>query len=140
MADLSITAANVAYVSGGNGVKKKGIAGGTITAGMPLYVIAATGKLGIAANTSAVLAECVGIAMNSASDNQPVNYQDGGTINPGATVGVGKLYVLSAAGLISPVDDVTTGDFVTYLGAGITAATFEINLHPLAVAAAADVT
>ncbi len=138
MADLSITAANVVS-TGSNSQKLKGVAGATITAGMPLYRIAATGKLGIAANTSAVLAEVVGIALNGASDGQPVNYQTAGTLNLGATVAVGKLYVLSAAGLISPVDDVATSDFVTYLGGGITASSFEISIHPLGVAAAGDV-
>lgn len=138
MADLSITAANVVS-TGSKSQKRAGIAGATITAGMPLYVIAATGKLGIAANTSAVLAEVVGIALNGASDGQPVDYQTAGTLNLGATVAVGKLYVLSAAGLISPVDDVDTADFVTYLGGGITASSFEINIHALGVAAAGAV-
>lgn len=140
MADLSITAANVAQLTGGKSARTTGIAGATITAGMPVYRIAATGKLGIAANTSAVLAEVVGIALHGASDGQPLTYQHRGTINPGATVAVGMPYFLSAAGLISPVNDATTADFMTYLGMGITASILELGIQASGVAAAGDIT
>lgn len=140
MADLTITAANVAQLTGGKGAVSHGTAGATITAGMPVYVIAASGKLGIAANTSATLAEVVGIALHGASDGQPLAYQTRGRINPGATVAVGMPYFLSAAGLISPVNDATTADYMTYIGMGITASILELGIHPSGVAAAGDIT
>lgn len=137
MADLSITAANVANLSG-RGSQTTGVAGGTITAGMPVYLNTANAVIA-AANTSAVLGAAVGIALNGASSGQPVTYQTRGNINLGATLAVGKVYVLSAAGLISPVDDVTTADFVTVLGVGVTASNMKIGIVASGVAAAGDV-
>lgn len=138
MADLSITAASVATLSG-KSTRTVGTAGGTITAGMPVYINASNAVVA-AANTSALLAEAVGIALNGASSGQPVSYQTRGNINLGATIAIGKVYVLSAAGLISPVDDVVATDFVTVLGVGITASNFKIGIVVAGVAAAADVT
>lgn len=137
MADLSITAASVANLSG-KGAQANGTAGGTITAGMPLYKNASN-ALVAAANTSALLADVEGIALNGASTGQPVTYQTKGNINLGATLAVGKVYVLSAAGLISPVDDVVATDFVTVLGVAVTAANMKIGIVSGGVAAASDV-
>lgn len=138
MADLTITAANVASVSGGTSAKVTATAGGTITAGMPVY-INASNQIVAAANTSALAADVDGIALNGASSGQPITYQTKGVINLGATLVVGTIYVLSAAGAISPVDDVTTGDFVTVLGVAQTAANLKIGICAGGVAAAADV-
>lgn len=138
MADLTITAASVVPVTTSKSVRKEGIAGGTITAGMPVYKDSSN-EIQPAANTSAVLANVVGIALNGASDGQPVTYQDSGVINLGATLVVGMPYFLSAAGKISPATDVATGDFVTYLGTALTAANFEISIHASGTAAASNV-
>jgi hypothetical protein len=138
MADLSITAASVANLSG-KGSQTNGVAAGTITAGMPVYQNATNGIVA-AANTSALLADAVGIALNAASTGQPVTYQTRGNINLGATLAIGKVYVLSAAGLISPVDDVATADFVTVLGVGVTASNMKLGIVAAGVAAAGDVT
>lgn len=137
MADLAITAANVATLSGKNH-SKAGTAGGTITAGMPVRVDSQN-RIVPSANTSAANADVDGIALNGASDGQPVTYQESGNINLGAATAVGKIYVLSTAGLISPVDDVASGDFITTIGVGITAANVKLGLCPSGVAAAADV-
>ncbi len=138
MTDLTITAASVANLSG-VGKRLLGTAGGTITAGMPVR-FGTNGRLIASANTSLAAAKVDGIALNSASDGQPLSYQAEGSINLGATLAIGKVYVLSAAGLISPVDDVTAADFVTVIGVGITAASLKLGICASDVAAAADVT
>lgn len=138
MADLSITAANC--ISGGSRSQiARGTAGATITQGMPVYKIAATGLIAPAANTSAATAYVVGIAINAALAGQEVAYQTAGPITIGATVAPGQLYVVSAAGLISPVNDHTIGDYMTYLGAGISTTVLDIGIHASGVAATTDV-
>lgn len=92
---------------------KNGTAGGTITAGMPLYLDAADGKLKAARANAQDTAEVVGIAMNSASNGQPLTYQTSGQINLGASlVNSGLVYFLSPdeAGKIVPSSDVQAAD------------------------------
>lgn len=67
----------------------------------------------------------VGIAATSApGTGQPVLVWTSGTINVGATLQIGEIYVLSknGGGAISPFADLNTGKYVTILGAGLTAA------------------
>src|SRR6266496_1447543 len=103
MADLTITAANVA--SGTGSQTSDGTAGGTITQGDAIYQDATdSNKWKRAdANLSAAAAAAIGIALNAAENGQPVRIQVGGEMNPGATLAVGTVYVLSAtAGKIAP--------------------------------------
>lgn len=121
MADLTVTAANVAKVSG---TVQNGTAGETITAGQALYSDSTDSnhlKLADCDNTSAT-ATFVGIALNGAADGQPIAYlAPGATINPGATVTVGEIYVVSGtAGGIAPEGDLATGDYVSVIGVGLT--------------------
>lgn len=139
MADLSITVANVAG-GGRRNQYARGTAGATITQGMPVYKISSTGLIAPAANTSAAAADAVGIAVNAALSGQEVAYQTEGPITIGATVAPGQLYVVSAAGAISPVNDHTTGDYMTYLGAGTSTTVLDISIHASGVAATTDVT
>jgi len=129
MADITQTAANVALSSGS---AKYGQAGGTITAGMPVYKDSADGDDLKACQADDVVAQaaCVGIALNSASDKQPLVYAPtGSVVNLGATLTVGKVYCVSAnAGAIAPVDDLTTGDYVTVLGVATTAALITLGI------------
>jgi hypothetical protein len=97
MADLSVTPANVVTV---DGTVRRGVAGGTVTAGQPVRF--SSNELIAATDASAAGAAVAGIALHGASDNQPLAYQTTGTINIGATVAVGKVYVLSTSGAISP--------------------------------------
>ena len=138
MADLTITAANVVQTAGD---VSDGTAGGTITAGMPLYKDAADlGHLKAAADTSATVSACVGIALHGASDGQPLKYARNGSINLGATLTVGMPYVVSAAGLIAPIIDGATGDFITVLGIATTASNLSLQIHVGGIALAADIT
>lgn len=121
MADLVITAGNVKSYD--NAIKKAVKAGATITAGQPVYKDTTTQKYSPAdADAAAALRTPEGIALNNASLDQPVFIQTGGDIDLGATLVVGKVYVMSdTAGGIMPVDDLETGDYVTVLGVAVAA-------------------
>lgn len=134
MADITVTPANVATVSG---TVRHGTAGGTITAGMAVRT--SSGELIAATDTSAANAAVAGIALNGASDGQPVSYQDTGVIAIGGTVSVGKVYVLSASGGIAPVDDIAGTEFITIIGVGITTSQIKLSINASGVAAAAAV-
>lgn len=121
--DLSITAANVVPATGYR--YTDGTAGETVTAGQTLYLKDSDSKYYLADSDSgtAAVRALAGIALNGASAGQPLRVFLGGNITIGATVTVGKIYVLSdTAGGIMPVDDLETGDYVTIVGIGTTAA------------------
>ena len=134
MTDLSITAANVATV---DGIVRHGTAGGTITAGMAVRF--SSGELIAATDTSAATAAVAGIALHAASDGQPLAYQETGTIDIGATVAIGKVYVVSASGGIAPIDDIAGTEYVTIIGVGVTAANIKLGINASGVAAAGAV-
>lgn len=118
MADISITAANV--VKGSNAVVEAGTAGATITAGQVVYKDASDGKYKLADADSATAAAKAprGIALNGASNNQPLSILRSGDITIGATLTAGTAYYLSptTAGGICPLADVASGDDVVLLG------------------------
>lgn len=130
MADLTQTPANVAPI--GEPTIKGGTAGGTITAGDAIYPDDSDqGKMKPASSATAAQARAGGIALNGASNNQPVDWVSGGKVNPGATVAVGTIYVVSDnAGKIKPAGDLGSDEFVTVLGVGT--ATDEITVGVLA--------
>jgi len=86
-----------------------------------------------------------GLAMSLASSawSQPsaqdFTYQAGGNINLGATLAIGKVYVLSTAGAICPVDDIAGSEFVTVLGIATTTALLKQGIVVGGVAAAGAV-
>lgn len=132
MADISITAASV--VPGTGAIIKQGTAGVALTAGQTVYVDPSTGNIKKAnALTSATTAACVGIAVNNAAANQPVNYQVAGQITIGATVTTGAIYLASGNndGGICPAADVTTGWYTDVLAIAISTTVFQIyNVTP----------
>lgn len=130
MSDLSITAASVLA---GTGAKKvNGIAGATITAGKVVYLESSSGKYKLADCDSAT-AEAkapAGIALNGASDGQPLTILTEGPITIGATVVGGTAYYLSPnAGGIAPLADVLTGDNVVLLGLATSTTVIEIDIQ-----------
>lgn len=129
MADLSITAASV--VKGANASVVAGTAGATITAGKTVYLDPSDSKYKLAdANASATTAALAGVALNGASDGQPISVLTGGNLNPGATVTVGEIYVLSAtAGGIAPEADLATGHYVAVLGVGTTTSNIAVQIQ-----------
>jgi len=121
MADLVQTAANVALGGSAASVRVV-IARETVTQGQPGYEDA-DGRWGRAANTSLVLSRAAGFFLTPATAGQPVVVVTGDNqlVNLGATLVIGKTYVLSVLGKVSPIDDVASGDWLTLLGTGATA-------------------
>jgi hypothetical protein len=129
MTDISVTAGNV--VAGANAKKLPGTAGAAITAGQVLYRAAATGKL-LPVDVDSGTAEVrvpVGIALNGASDGQPIDFVYEGDVNVGGTLVVGTIYVASdTAGGIMPAADLEAGDYVSVLGVASAANNLKMKL------------
>ena len=117
MTDLSITAANV--IAGSDAVRENGTSGATITAGQAVYKSSSTGRYLLADNNSATVEarRASAIALNGASDGQPITVQRAGDITIGAMMTAGVAYYLSdTAGGICPVADVGSGEYVCLIG------------------------
>lgn len=131
MSDVSITAANV--IAGSNASITRGIAGATITAGQAVYLdTATTGEWLLADSDSATViargSARFGIALNGASDGQPLAVQTEGLITIGGTLVAGVAYYLSdTPGGICPFADLATGDYVTLVGVATTTAILSID-------------
>lgn len=135
MSELVQTAGSVI----GTGTIKRGTAGATITAGMPVYRDADDGRaLKACQGDAAGTANCDGIALNGAADGQPLAYQTTGPINLGATLTVGETYVVSdaTAGKIRPIGDLGTGDYVTIVGVATTTSNLALDIENSATAKA----
>lgn len=130
MADITVTAGNV--VEGSGSVNKKtGTSGEAITAGQVVYIKSSDSKLYKAQHDgTAEEAEAVGVALNSApGSGQPVTYITAGNLDPGGTVTVGEIYVVSAtAGGIAEVSDLVSTNRVTVLGVGTTASNIKLGI------------
>lgn len=128
MADLVITANDVIKTGSG----QQGTAGEAITAGQALYSDAATsGVLRPADATTADKAALVGIALNNAATGQPVSHSGlTGTIDVGAVLVVGEVYVVSATpggGNIAPISDLGSTEFVTVIGVATAADALQLS-------------
>lgn len=134
MADLSVTAGSV--VSYGGAGTDWGTAGATITAGQSLYIDTAdSNKLKLTDASVAATAVFAGISLCGAGNNQPIKYQKSGAINPGATVVVGMVYVVSTtAGGICPLADLVTGEYVSIIGVGLSSSKIDLLPYNSAVA------
>lgn len=116
MADITVTAASV--IAGGDATIEHGRAGATITAGQVVYKEASSGKFKLSDTNSATaeVKNAYGIALNGASDGQPLAVQKSGNITIGATVTAGTAYYASETpGGIQPAADVAT-EHVAFLG------------------------
>jgi hypothetical protein len=130
MAAIAVTAANV--IPAVSARISHGTAGGTITAGMPVYRDAAdSNKLKACRANAAGTATCHGISLNGASNGQPIAYLPTGyNITIGGTVVVGETYFVSdaVAGQIIPAADIGAADYVTVLGVGISATVISLSI------------
>ena len=136
MADLSITAGNVVS----SGVTEDHVAGAPITAGQVVYLEAATNtvKLADADHATTEIHTAKGIALNGASAGQPVKVHISGNINVGATLQVGRVYVLSnTPGGIAPAADLTTTWFPNVLGVATSASNLKTPMGGPVVGTAA---
>lgn len=130
MTDLSVTAASV--VQGANAVTVSGRAGETIAAGKAVYLDATAKKWKLADSDSATAGanQAGGIALNSASLDQPLTVQTGGDITIGATLTAGSAYYLSeTAGGIQPAADLGTGERVCQIGLAKSASVLAIDIQ-----------
>lgn len=135
MAALTQTAGSVAPSS--NQQISLATAGGSITAGMPVYLDSSDSNKAKAAdaNASQAASAAVGIALNSASTGQSVQYQTSGRINLGATLATGTTYYVGAtAGEINPSGDLASGWYVHRLGYAVSTSILQMDLMAYGVA------
>lgn len=124
-ADLSVTAANVQSVQ--PSVVQQKTSNLAITAGMSV-VADSSGNYGPgnAAGTAAQSGTLgLGVAVTTAPGvGQPVLVWQSGTVNLGATLASGQIYVVSknGAGNISPFGDLNTGRYTSIIGVALTTA------------------
>lgn len=117
MADLSITAS--AVLPDADATVENGTAGATITAGQRVYLDTATGRYELADADAATTLErrTRGIALNGASDGQPLRILRAGDLTVNAVLTAGVTYYGSPTpGGICPRADVLTGDYVEIVG------------------------
>ena len=117
MADLVITAASVNPI-GSTAQTKLVQAGEAIAQGEAVYLNSTDSKHYKAdADLSEAAAKAVGVALTPSAMNGYFVVQIGGSINLGATLTKGELYVVSATGgAIAPFGDLVAGDWITFLG------------------------
>ena len=135
MADLAITAANVA--AGINAKLVGGTAGATIVAGKAVYQDPSDLKWKLADCDAATAAERAvrGIALNGASNGQPLDVLTEGDITLGAVMTAGIAYYLSkTAGGICPVADLTTGAYPTLIGIAKSTSVLSVKINESGVA------
>jgi len=135
MTDIVITAANV--VAGSNATIDHGTAGATVTAGQVVYRSATTKKWLLADSNSATaeVREATGIALNGASDGQPLAVQKSGLITIGGTLTAGVAYYLSdTPGGICPVADIGSGEYSCLLGMSTSASVLKLDISYSGVA------
>lgn len=126
-ADLTITATSVVPDDGYQYVDM--VAGETITAGQVVYQSSSGVCKKAHCETSATTATVKGIALNGGATSQPIRVMTAGTYTVGDTTTVGKIYVLSTAGLIAPVSDLAQNDYVSILGVATTAAKIKLAIN-----------
>ena len=116
MADFTVTAATVQQTS--TAKTRAGIAGETLVAGQVVFRDSAdSNKIKLADCTNADKYQAVGITINGAADGQPIDYVEADLgFDPGFTAAIGDVVVLSTAGLMAPVADLTTGDYCVICG------------------------
>jgi hypothetical protein len=134
MADISITAANV--VAGSDAVRESGTAGATVTAGQLVYLDTSDMKYKLAdSNGAAALRVPNGIALNGASNGQPLVIQKGGDITIGGTLTAGIPYFLSdTPGGLCPLPDIGTGEYSCIIGIAKSTSVLAVNIQPSGVA------
>lgn len=135
MADLTITAANV--LAGAGAAVSRGVAGATVTAGQSVYLDTADGKWKLADNNSATAAVRApgGIALNGASNGQPLAVLTEGPITIGAALTAGVAYYLSdTPGGICPVADLGAGEYPTVIGIASSTTVLKVAINSAGVA------
>lgn len=136
MAALTITPGNVVS-NDPSGVDRKYNAGVTVTAGQVVYLDAATTKWLLADNNSATVAARgpAGIALNGASNNQPLAVQRSGDVVIGATLVAGSTYYLDdTPGAIATAADLLTGEYPSIIGIAKSTTVLNVDINSSGVA------
>ena len=129
MADVSVTAASVVKTT--TTLISEGIAGGTVTAGQPVYSDSTdSNKLKAADADVQATSVAVGIALHGAASGQPLKYATSGNLTFNSCFTVGAIYVVSTTtGGIAPDTDLASGDYVTILGIATSATNLNIKIN-----------
>lgn len=135
MADYSVTAASV--VPGADTAIKNVTAGATITAGKAVVRDPSTGKWVLADSNHATAALRIpgGIALNGASDGQPMAVATSGPVTFGAifTAGV-AVYLSDTAGGLCPVADIGSGERAVLIGMPSSTSVLNVDIQDSGVA------
>lgn len=136
MADLVLTAASV--LASSDATIEHGRAGAAITAGQVVALNTTTGKLVLAdADGATGIDRPRGIALNGASDGQPLAIVKAGDVTFNAVLTAGVTYYLSPTpGGIAPRADVLTGDIVSVLGVAKSTTVLALDIQYSGVASA----
>ncbi len=135
MADVTITAANVAPQSNAQIISGTIGAGVTVTAGLWLYYDTASGTYFLAlADGTAGHSAVAGMAVSSGSPGQSVFIQIAGDVAIGAVILTGAAYYLSATGNTLTTGGITadakaaSGKFPAVLGMGVSTSILRIAI------------
>lgn len=140
MADISVTAS--AVLKSATAKTESGTAGATITQGQVVYLDqATTGEWLLADNNAATAAARgsgrIGVALNGASDGQPIVVQTEGDLTLNAVLTAGTAYYLSdTPGGICPLADLLTGEYVVLLGVAKSTTVLHLDIQYSGVATA----
>lgn len=127
MAAITVTAGNVAPSSGTR--YRTVVAGESVTQGQPVYRKSSDNRYYKADNGAQASARAAGIALDAASAGQPMVIAiTGSTLNIGGTVTVGAAYYVGSSGGIIPAADLGSGDYVTFLGVGVTTTNIKVGI------------
>lgn len=130
MADYTVTAADVQQTASAQVVGAT--AGATITAGQAVYKDSTdSNKIKLADCEVDPAYECVGIALNGASDGQPIDYvvRDIG-FTPGFSGAIGDIVILSGtAGGLCPSTDLLAADYAVVIGVFTTTTTINMQCN-----------
>ena len=126
MTDISVTAAQVTWVSGVRPFVGQG--GDTGTPGQTVYLDTTTNKYKLADADTDATSVVAGVLLDNMVDGRPcIIAPPGAVINWGATLTAGTIYVQSTtAGGVCPEADPTTGDYINVLAVGAGTANAEI--------------
>lgn len=132
MAALTITVADIRLTP--NTVVDRVTAGETVTPMQPAYK-ASGGEFYKSANTSALLADCVGLFLTHGEDGIEVEIVRKGLVQVGSGIlTINTAYCVGAAGLIIPYGDLASGNFGTFLGWATTTSLLDLQIQASGVA------
>lgn len=129
MVDIVVTAS--AVIPGSDSIKESGTAGATITAGQVVYKNSTTGKYDLADNNSATaeVRSPRGIALNNASDGQPLTIHRSGDLTMNAVLAANTDYYLSdTPGGIGPQADLAVGEYAVLIGIAKSTTVLKVHL------------